>query len=311
MGNAQLREKINIHHKKIPILIVGATGQIGSLITRYAVGHPRLQANILVRDRTKNKELVELVESKGGRVIIGDLSQPETLKNATQGMHTVISAVSGADEKSLAEGQIALAADSVKNGVKRFVPSDFGMDYTRLKREELLASYVTAYKVKVDDYLNTQNQKLPLLRFYAGNIAETFFYVLGQGHNYWGEDVRHNITSYDNIARLVVAAVAKPRLTGRITYSGSNHTVKELQEIYNQTRSANVELKQAGSLDDLKKLTETKKNEGDNQTAGFLALLSVVYDQRSKFPKTDNHRFKNVKPASVEDFLRENPNIKL
>jgi len=310
MGNSYHLQKKN-KDKRVSVLIVGATGKLGSEIVKYAMMHPKLDVNILIRDPSKNRELVALVKAGGGKVIIGDLSKPETLKNVTQGIHTVISAVNGADEKALTEGQIALAEDSIRNGVKRFVPSDFGVDYTLIKREELLSSFVTAYKVKFEDYLNAQDPKLPLLRFYAGNIAETFFYVLGQGHSYWGEDVKHNITTYENIARLVVAAVAKPKLKGRVTYSGSNHTVKELQDIYNKVRDTNVQLKQAGSLDDLKKLTETKKNEGDNQTAGFLALLSIVYDKRSKFPKTDKRRFRKVKHTSVEDFLKESPEVKL
>jgi len=294
---------------QLPILIAGATGQLGALVTRHALANPNLQVNILVRAPTKQPELTSQVQAAGGKVHKGDLANPETLKNVTQGIHTVISLITGTDDKITVDGQIALIEDSIDNGVKRFVPSDFGVDYTNISDEELLASFVTAYKVKLNKYLNKTS--IPLLRFYPGSIAETFFYVLSQGHAYWGDDIRHNITSYDNTARLVVAAVARPELTGRITYSGSNHTVQELQEIYNRVRGSNVELKKAGSLEDLRKLTASKKSEGDNQTAGFLALLSVIYDQRSKFPKTDNDKFPEVKGTSLEEFLKENPKVAL
>ena len=294
---------------KIPILIAGATGQLGAAITKHALEDSRLQVNILVRDPKKNPELTTQVEAAGGKVHKGDLEQPETLKDVTRGIHTVISVITGTDDKVTVDGQIALIQDSIKNGVKRFVPSDFGVDYTNISNEELLASFITDYKAKLDDYLKTN--PIPLLRFYTGSIAETMFYILSNGNTYWGDDIRHNITSYDNTARVVVAAVARPELTGRVTYSGSNHTVKEVQDIYNRVRGTTVELKQAGSLEDLKKLTAAKKSEGDHQTAGFLALLSVIYDQRSKFPKTDNDKFPEVKATSLEEFLKENPNVKL
>lgn len=42
---------------KIPILIVGATGQLGSLITRHALQKDNLEVNILIRNPDKLKDL--------------------------------------------------------------------------------------------------------------------------------------------------------------------------------------------------------------------------------------------------------------
>ena len=52
---------------KINILIVGATGNLGSYITKHSLTHPNLITNILVRNPQKNKELAAQVEQAGGK----------------------------------------------------------------------------------------------------------------------------------------------------------------------------------------------------------------------------------------------------
>ena len=48
--------------------------------------------------------------------------------NSTKGIHTVVSTV--------IEGQENLLLDSLRNGVKRFVPSDFAGEYQLLPEDE-------------------------------------------------------------------------------------------------------------------------------------------------------------------------------
>lgn len=93
---------------KISVLIVGATGRLGSLITKHCLAQPKLLVNILIRNLEKNKELVEAVEKAGGKVWKGDISKPETLEEPMKGIHTVVSATSQLDKETALDAQFSL-----------------------------------------------------------------------------------------------------------------------------------------------------------------------------------------------------------
>jgi putative NADH-flavin reductase len=98
------KKKKTMDSSKIPILIAGATGQLGKFITEHSLANSKLQVNILVRNSEKNKELVEKVTKAGGKVHIGDITDPKSLQGVTKDIHTVISAVSG-DESIFVEAK--------------------------------------------------------------------------------------------------------------------------------------------------------------------------------------------------------------
>jgi len=310
MGACMGKDQTIQANQKLNILIVGATGHLGALITKHSLANPKLQVNILVRDPQKNKELVTEVETAGGRVIQGDLSQPETLRDVTKGMHTVISAVSSFDEKTIIGGQTALVKDSLRNGVKRFVPSDFGVNYTKFSKDELNLTPITGFKIKFNEYLETVPIKT--LHFWTGALLETFFYFQSQGFSYWG-DINHkyDFTSFEDTAKVVAAAVAREDLTGDVVFVGNELTITEFADIYNRVRGTNVEPKKAGSLSDLRKLYEQKKSEGDAMSVALLGLSLIIYDDRAKFDKNDNSKFAEVNETFLKEFLKQNPSVKL
>jgi len=296
--------------ERTPILIQGANGHLGCYIVKQALLDSRLQVNVMTRDTSKNQDLWKKVESAGGRVFKADLSDKSSVKDITKGMHIVICTVSGnCEESTCVEGQKALIDDCVKNGVKLFVPSIFGMDNDRFSREELLACPMTAFKVKIDDYL--KSSKLPSLRIYVGIMMEQLFDLLRETHCYWGDEkIKHDLTTFENAARLTVEAVARMDMTGgKIRYSGGRYTMKEIQDTYNKVRGTKMELKRAGSLDDLKKMIESKKSQGDEKSLASWRLQSLIYDERSSFVSTDNKSFTEVKPTSLEEFLNEHSEI--
>lgn len=300
---------VSTNNQKLDVLIVSATGQLGSLITKHALENPKLRVHILVRDINKNKQLVEQVQKAGGKVHQGDVTKPETIKNVTQGIHTVISALNSYDDKVAVDGQVNLLNDAVANGVTRFVPSDFGINYEHFTREETSRSAVISPKFKFQDQLD--KTKLKQLHFYQGNIAETFFWVQGMGFGYWGDRTqKYDITPYDDIARVVAAAVSNPDRTGTINYVSERLTIDEIAAVYNRVRGVNVEPKQKGTIEELKKLYEEARSKGD-QNAEFLGLFILQADKRATLEKVNNAEFPQVKSTSVEEFLKHHQEVKL
>jgi len=178
-----------------------------------------------VRDPTKDKELTKAVEKAGGKVFKGDIAQPETLVAATENIHTVISALNSTENKIVVDGQINLLNASMKNGVKRFVPSDFGVDYTKFTREELARTAIISPKLTFQEHLDRTS--ITQLHFKQGALIETFFQLQKQGFGYWGEDnFKLDLTSYDDIARAVAAGVSRPNLSGRFVFIGESLSYK-------------------------------------------------------------------------------------
>ena len=79
------------------------------------------------RPRPRQGGALQHLVSRGASIVAGDVSDPASLDQATQGVDVVISALQGRSE-IIVDGQVALAEAAVRNGVRRFFPSDFAID---------------------------------------------------------------------------------------------------------------------------------------------------------------------------------------
>lgn len=104
------------------ILVTGATGFLGSHLVRELIaGGYKVRA--LVRDVRRGERL----ESQGVELVKGDMTDPESLKEVTKGIETVINLVgviSGGEKVYRAvhtEGTRNLTQAAKENGAKRFI----------------------------------------------------------------------------------------------------------------------------------------------------------------------------------------------
>ena len=302
---------MNYQNNRISILIVGATGRLGTFLTKHCIAQPKLLVNILVRDPQKNKELAESVEKAGGKVWKGDICQPETLDEPTKGVHTVLCLTSSFDLKTCLDGQKALIDAAVKNGVKRFSPSDYGENVEKFSREELRNIGLQDCKASIMEYLKTQPIKT--IVFAPGVIVDAFFHWTVKELAYWGNsDLVYNMTTYEDTAKYVAAALIDENRTGHYNFSTDKLTVKEIADVYNQVRGANIAPVCKGTFEELRKAyDEAKKTAPTAFPTIILGLCLTIYDERSGFDKIHNSEFPDVKTTSVKEFLERNPNIKI
>lgn len=122
--------------EKSKVLIIGGTGYIGKFVVEASAkaGHPTfaLVRESTVADPVKAK-LVENFKNLGVKLITGDLYDHESLVKAIKEVDVVISTLG---QMQLADQVKIIAAIKEACNVKRFFPSEFGMDVDRLHAVE-------------------------------------------------------------------------------------------------------------------------------------------------------------------------------
>ncbi|KAM4118200.1 hypothetical protein ACB094_02G182700 [Castanea mollissima] len=118
---------------KSKILIIGGTGYIGKYIVEESAkaGHPTFA---LVRENTasnpEKSKLIESFKSSGVTLLHGDIYDHESLVKAIKQVDVVISAVG---TQQTADQVNIIAAIKEAGNIKRFLPSEFGVDVDRAK----------------------------------------------------------------------------------------------------------------------------------------------------------------------------------
>jgi uncharacterized protein YbjT (DUF2867 family) len=137
------------------ILVVGATGQLGSLVVPE-LGRQGRPVRAMLRPPDRGRDPVEA----GAELVAADLPEPATLDDALRGVHVIATANAvapthrGDSHDSLARGYPDLLARAQAAGVERFVyasvpetPLDGDVPMIRAKRtgERLLAASGMSY----------------------------------------------------------------------------------------------------------------------------------------------------------------------
>ncbi|YCM47006.1 aromatic alcohol reductase (plasmid) [Verrucomicrobiaceae bacterium 227] len=146
---------------KKQVTIIGATGQIGTPLTRNLLtgGHT---VRILTRSKTlSNKNALEEFETMGAEVVIcPEMDHASTVAAAIKGSDTLIAAVPGS-RKIIEELEPVWLEAALQAGVERFVPTEFGC-HTRAV--DVGDGVLFDYKKKLHD------------KIFASGIGWTFFY---------------------------------------------------------------------------------------------------------------------------------------
>jgi uncharacterized protein YbjT (DUF2867 family) len=119
---------------KPTVLVVGSTGMLGFKIVSALLDKGETQVKAMVRSRTdndpKNQQKIEAMQAKGAAIVEGDVMKPETLLAVCEDVDVLVSAV-GNNEVTV-PGQKNLIDAAKQQRVKRFIPSDYSVDYRKL-----------------------------------------------------------------------------------------------------------------------------------------------------------------------------------
>jgi nucleoside-diphosphate-sugar epimerase len=118
----------------LTVLVVGSTRILGSKIVAAVLDKGTVEVKAMVRSSNdsheQKRQKIDEMKAKGAAIVEGDLIKPETLLLACAEVDVIVSAVGNNEVTVL--GQKNLIDAAKQQGVKRFIPSDYSVDYRKL-----------------------------------------------------------------------------------------------------------------------------------------------------------------------------------
>jgi len=295
---------------KPTVLVVSSTGMLGTKIVSALLDKGATVVKALIRpgrDDEKNRQKIEKMKAQGATIVEGDLMKPETLLPICKGVDVVVSAVGNNQET--VPGQKNLIDAAKQQGVKRFIPSDYSVDYRKLdygdndnldKRKEVL-SYLQQSGLEYTLILNgafmdnVGTPYMPQFNFDNGTFE------------YWGDgETPLDFTTTDDTAKYVAEAVSDPSLVNTaLEVAGEVLTMKQLLTAYEEATGKKLQEKRLGSVEDLRAWIEQKKPLA-NSPVEYIPQ-QYEYAMVSGKGKLDNiqNRYPEIKPLTVRQYLEQ------
>jgi nucleoside-diphosphate-sugar epimerase len=134
----------NIRTTKLTVLVVGSTRMLASKIVAVVFDKGTVEVKAMVRSSNdsheEKRQKIDEMKAKGAGIVEGDLMKPETLLLACAEVDVVVLAVGNNDVTVL--GQKNLIDAAKQQGVKRFIASDYSVDYRKLSPQATTTTWI-------------------------------------------------------------------------------------------------------------------------------------------------------------------------
>lgn len=289
------------------VLVAGAAGMLGSRIAHHLASEPDAKLRLMIRggDNKKRAALGPLLD-RGAEVVEGDLTDRASLDRATKGVDVIVSAVQGGPD-IIIDGQVALAEAGKRNGVRRILPSDFGLDVFKATPGEHFAFNMRA----------TADERIAALGIeHVHMLQGAFMDLFGPGSplvdydkgtmTFWGDGTRPiEVTSVDDTARMT-ARVALDRSVpnGKFAFCGDRLSFQEVADIAEKDTGKTFTRTSLGSEADLRKLM-AEKAQSDPMQAVMLAYQLYMLNGQTSLDNLQSDHYLDIKLHTFSDFIAE------
>jgi len=261
------------------VLLVGATGMLGSRIANHLLTQPNARLRLLVRDHNQansNATLKPFLD-RGAEIVEGDLAKANSLDRATQNVDVIVSAVQGGTDVII-DGQAALAEAGKRNGVRRILPSDFALDVFKATPGENMM-----FDMRAQADARIAEIGLEQVNILQGAFMDMF--LPGRGAvdldagtvSFFGDGERPiEVTSVEDTARMVTrVALDREVPAGKFAFSGDRVSFREAGRVITAQTGRPIQPVSLGSEADLR----AAMTAADPQKKGD-ARLPSLHDQR-------------------------------
>jgi uncharacterized protein YbjT (DUF2867 family) len=285
------------------ILVAGATGMLGSRIAHYLLEQPDARVRLLVRNVGGKKEVLDPLAAEGAELIESDLTDVASLDRATHGVDVIVSAVQGGADVII-DGQVALARAGKRNGVRRILPSDFGLDLFKATPGEH-----AAFDMRATADAQIAEIGLEQVNVLQGGFMDLFIPGMGaidldKGTvGFFGDGERLvEVTSVEDTARMV-ARVALDRSVpaGKFAFAGDRISFREAGEIVAKHTGRPIKPISYGSEEDLRAAMAA----ADPQKRVMLAYLLYMTNGQTALTDLQNDRYLDLRFERFADFIAQ------
>lgn len=289
------------------IVVAGAAGKLGRLVTAELLRDPGVHVRLLVRDPSKPD--VAALASDRAELVAFDAAAATAQARAevVRGAFAVVSTLQGGPDV-IVDAQLALLRAAKAAGARRFIPSDYSYNIFTLPEGINLNS----------DWrrtLATQAQPETTATFQTVHVMQGIFtdaYVLGflgvldaaQGIvHYWGDGTTPiDWTTWEDTARYIAAAAVDERmLPEHLFVSGERTSILDFARTWERVHGRTVTLDRRGSLEELEAETKRQLAAQPHNMYAWLPLMYArgVFGGAALLGESHNARFPSIRPESV------------
>jgi hypothetical protein len=293
------------------IIVAGATGNLGEKIVHALLSKSpeSVIVRAIVRADTPPQKITKL-ESLGAVVIVLKDWNVREISEACRGASCVVSALAGLREVII-DAQKVLLDGAIKGGVKRFIPSDFSLDFTPFSNGEnrnldlrrefhtyLDQSPIAATSIFNGAFADMLTGQMPLILFKQKKIL------------YWGDaDHPMTFTTINDTANYTANAALDSTTPRFLRIAGDIKSPRELKEIMDTLSGEQYRLFRAGGLGLLTGLIKAVRFFSPGKTQLYPAWQGMQYmrnmiDERAKPGKLDNDRYPGIHWTKTKDVLQ-------
>ncbi|KAJ5674765.1 nmrA-like family protein [Penicillium maclennaniae] len=292
----------------ITVGIAGITGKFARLVVKNLCKSPDVQIRGLCRNASKLPQ--HFRDSPRVTTIQGDSGDLETLRTFVRGCDVVVCCYLG-DNNLMTEGQKLLVDACDHEGVRRYVASDYCLDFTKLELGQHPAKdpmkHVKAYLETKD---NVQGVHVLIGAFmetfwseYFGiwNPTECKLTFYGNGDELWES------TTYETAAQYVAAVAMDRSAVGMQHFLGDRKTLREIADDFAEVYGKKPELERLGSLHDLYNKMQATFQKDPSNIYAYLAMFYQFYctnGQTYLKKDLDNSKYPEVVPVTFKKFLQ-------
>ncbi len=284
---------------KTTVLLAGATGMLGSRIADHLLASPDTRLRLLVRS-SGDAKLKPLLD-RGAELIEGDLTQPASLERATTGVDVIVSAVQGGPE-IIVDGQVALAKAGKRNGARRILPSDFGLDLFKATPGEHMMFDLRA---KADRAI--ADIGLEQVNILQGGFMEMF--LPGRGAidldagtvSFFGDGhMPVEVTSIEDTARITTRVALDASVpAGKFSVAGDRVTFRQAGEIVAARTGREIRPVSLGSEGELRAMMV----KADPHKQVMLAYMLYMTNGQTALSDLQNERFLGLRLETFAEFF--------
>lgn len=294
-------------HPADPIVLAGATGNLGSRIARAIVARGgRVRA--IVR-RGSDPEKSAALRRSGAETVEADFASATSLAKACEGGTCVVSALSGLRDV-IVEAQSALLGAAIAAGVPRFIPSDFAIDFMKLpdglnrnldlRREfhqRIDRAPIAATSILNGMFADLLTGPAPIVLFRLRRVV------------YWkSAEQALDFTTVDDVATYTAAAALDPSTPRHLRIAGDRVNARELAVAATEATGRRFRTFRAGGVHRLERIIRIARRLAPGKDQLYppwqgMQYLHNMFDGRALLEPLDNERYPGMRWTSVREVL--------